>query len=99
MSERRIAQRGVVLVRTRLASVLKHPTGRYRSNIQVSNATPTKVTDGNIVYGNWLEGIGSRNFPKTRFKGYRTFRQTAVVLQREAARVAEQTLPTYTRRM
>lgn len=97
-AERRIAQRGVTLVRTRLDHVLKHPTGRYRSNIQVENRTPTRVTDGNIVYGNWLEGTGSRN-RTTRFKGYRTFRQTAVVLQREAARVADEILPAYTGRM
>jgi hypothetical protein len=29
------------------------------------------VDDQQIVYGYWLEGIGSRNFPVTRFKGYR----------------------------
>ncbi len=97
-AERRVAQRGVTLVKTRLDSVLKHPTGRYRSNIQVDNSTPTKVTDGNIVYGNWLEGTGSRN-RTTRFKGYRTFRQTTELLQREAVRVADEILPAYVGRM
>ena len=33
------------------------------------------ITDSGIVYGAWLEGVGSRNFPKTRFKGYSIFRR------------------------
>lgn len=42
------------------------------------------ITDSGIVYGAWLEGVGSRNFPKTRFKGYSIFRrvtQTARPIQ------------------
>jgi hypothetical protein len=34
------------------------------------------VDDSNVIYGPWLEGVGSRN-EKTRFKGYFTFRKAA----------------------
>jgi len=37
------------------------------------------VTDQGVVYGAWLEGIGSRN-RTTRFKGYRHFRQTTAIM-------------------
>lgn len=41
------------------------------------------VTDeGSVVYNHWLEGTGSRNYPRTRFKGYRSFR----IATREIAR-------------
>lgn len=40
--------------------------------------------EGSVVYNHWLEGTGSRNFPKTRFKGYRSFR---IATQETAKRV------------
>lgn len=42
------------------------------------------VDDGGIVYGPWLEGVGSRNVT-TRFKGYRMWRRTAQQMQRGGA--------------
>jgi hypothetical protein len=33
------------------------------------------------VYGPWLEGVGSRNFPVTRFRGYHAFRVAAQELK------------------
>jgi hypothetical protein len=42
------------------------------------------VDDGGIVYGPWLEGVGSRN-ATTRFKGYRMWRRTAQQMQRGGA--------------
>lgn len=47
------------------------------------------VTDeGSVVYNHWLEGTGSRNFPKTRFKGYRAFRITTREVGSRAATIA-----------
>jgi hypothetical protein len=84
--EREIAQWGMNKVHARLRRVLKHPTGYYQSHIQTQRVMDwTEINDGGrIVYGPWLEGVGSRNYPVTRFKGYRTFR---LVAQRMNAQV------------
>lgn len=61
---------------TQLDSVLQNPTGVYVSKIrdQAINPYLHSVNDSAMVYGPWLEGTGSRNYPVTRFKGYHTFR-------------------------
>jgi hypothetical protein len=53
-----------------------HP-GLYESSIHTERATVDHliITDTPVVYGPWLEGVGSRNFPATRFRGYHTFRK------------------------
>lgn len=99
-AEEEIAEVGVNLVRAELGRVLKHPTGYYASQIQTDRAGGgVVVTDGGVVYGPWLEGVGSRNFPKTRFRGYSTFRRIRVRLDRQAKDIAERVLPRYLRRM
>lgn len=87
-----VAQRGVNLVRQRLAGVLRHPTGHYESVIQTERAFgDVAVTDGGIVYGPWLEGVSARN-RTTRFKGYATFRRTTGELDRQAGGIVEQAI-------
>lgn len=64
----------------------KHPTGAYESHVRVTKEMGrAAVTDGGWagpVYGPWLEGVGSRNAPVTRFRGYRAFRKAAEALDR-----------------
>lgn len=87
-----VAQHGVNLVRQRLHSVLQHPTGRYESSIQTERRMDTNlITDGGMVYGPWLEGVGSRN-STSRFKGYATFRQIGPEVERLSQQIAEATL-------
>jgi hypothetical protein len=94
-----IADQGVTEVRTALSGVLKHPTGHYSSRVQYDNRSDDyAITDGGVVYGPWLEGVGSRNM-KTRFKGYSTFRKVTQRLQKKAVQIAERSLPQYLRRM
>jgi hypothetical protein len=51
-------------------------TGNYRRNLHTKVlGLQGIITDGNVVYGPWLEGIDSRNMT-TRFKGYAAFRRT-----------------------
>lgn len=59
-----------------LDKVLQHPTGFYESHIRAErvDAETWSVNDTNVIYGPWLEGTGSRNYPMTRFQGYHTFR-------------------------
>lgn len=62
-------------------------TGHYRRNVQgVWHGTWGQISDGNVVYGPWLEGIGSRN-QTTRFKGYASFRRTGDWLQKQVSKV------------
>lgn len=65
-------------------------TGNYRRNMfsEVRDLYGL-ITDSGVVYGPWLEGIGSRN-ATTRFKGYAMFRRTSEWLNEQAPRVAQQ---------
>lgn len=67
----------------------KNPTGAYESHVRVTKEMGhAAVTDGGWagpVYGPWLEGVGSRNSPVTRFKGYRAFRKATEALDRRIA--------------
>lgn len=87
---RTVAQEGQDLVGLQLIKVLKHPTGYYESRIRHDrvSATTSRVSDSNVIYGPWLEGVGSRNYPVTRFKGYATFRKVVGQLRRRARPVA-----------
>lgn len=98
-AEDEIGQHGVNVIRTELGSVLKRPTGYYQSRIQTDRVGGDSViNDGGVIYGPWLEGVGSRN-RTTRFKGYFTFRRMAQTIQRQAAGIAGRSLPKFVRRM
>jgi hypothetical protein len=63
-------------VNMELDTVLKNPTGYYESQIRSErvSAEAFSVNDSGVIYGPWLEGVGSRN-ATTSFKGYATFRR------------------------
>lgn len=97
--EHEVADHGAGLVRAKLGTVLKHPTGYYRSHVRDQRTRGRwEVTDGGVIYGPWLEGVGSRN-RTTRFKGYATFRRVSQVLDRAAGRIAERVLGRHLRGM
>jgi len=78
----------------------QHPTGYYKSQVQVRKGiNRVAVNDGGVVYGPWLEGVGSRNYPRTRFKGYSSFRRVANRLKTEATVVASVVIKPYIWRM
>lgn len=54
-----------------LNTVLRKQTPYYRLQIGIRS---NRVDDNGVIYGPWLEGVGSRN-KTTRFKGYFTFRK------------------------
>jgi hypothetical protein len=101
-SEREIADEGADLVRyygqgsfRYLSSV---PTGRWGKSVHVSRTFGSFVVRENVIYGPWLEGVGSRN-ATTRFKGYAMFRRAAQTLGIQAHAIAERILPLYLRRL
>lgn len=93
-----VARQGVGDVRAELAHVLRHPTGHYASQIQVSRAVGTRVTDGGIVYGPWLAGVSERN-RSTRFKGYAHWRRAVQRLRGEAHNIAQRVINEHLRRL
>lgn len=56
----------------------QNPTGYYTSKTTLTPLSPYSysLNDGGVIYGPWLEGIGSRNSPVTRFPGYHIYRKT-----------------------
>lgn len=81
----------------------KHPTPIYWNTTHVQvNGNVGVLNDGGrvggLVYGPWLEGVGSRN-KTTRFKGYFNLRKAAQKTRAEIKRVAAPLLGRYYSRM
>lgn len=92
-ASRDVAQEGVNRIHVHLGEVLKQNTGHYMSMIHADRQVADMViTDTPVIYGPWLEGEGSRNFPKTRFRGYHTFRRITQGLRSDAGDIADRTL-------
>jgi hypothetical protein len=66
----------------------------YESFAHVVDGNPEAlVNDGygvtnNLPYGKWLEGLGSRNSPVTRFPGYHNLRNAYVATDRAVPDIA-----------
>jgi hypothetical protein len=74
--------------------------GHYRRNIKSKmKDLHAVIEDGMVVYGPWLEGIGSRNGPRPRFPGYRQFRITENYLQKKSNKVFTAHLSSFVRKM
>jgi hypothetical protein len=87
--EDEVAAQGSSLVHERLNQSIRNPTPYYETQIVTDRAgRGTLVHDRGIVYGPWLEGVGSRN-KTTRFKGYFSFRRATHELRRQAPALAE----------
>jgi hypothetical protein len=86
---KQLAEKGKDMVLGHLAAVLVNPTGYYESQI---TAEPTgvmyRVSDSDVVYGPWLEGVEGRNKPRPGFPGYHTFRIVKGQLEKEAPKTA-----------
>jgi hypothetical protein len=96
-----VANEAENLVRGRLAQSIRKRTPYYETRITTrrSSRGGYEVTDQGVVYGPWLEGTGSRNYPVTRFRGYRAFTRARALIQTRAPGIARRILPRYTRRM
>lgn len=47
------------------------------------------VHDQGVIYGPWLEGVGSRNYPNSRFRGYRHWRLAKQAVARRGPQIAD----------
>ena len=74
-------------------SQVQHPTPYYEYFVRAERqgtAAAHLWDGGEVVYGPWLEGTGSRNSPHTRFPGYHSMEKTAALLNAgEAQAVAD----------
>lgn len=82
----------------------QHPSSppRYESHANIHpRGTDLVVDDGypgsGLLYGPWLEGVGSRN-ATTRFKGYFAMRRAAQKVQRMTTAIAEPIISAFTRK-
>jgi len=66
------------MVKLKYAARIRENTGHFLGRItQEITGSIGHVYTKFILYGYWLEGVGSRN-PTTRFKGYWAYRETAI---------------------
>ncbi len=96
----KLAKEGVDEVRLQLDRVLINPTGFYKRQIraQKKESSRQEVTDGGVVYGPWLAGVGSRN-QTSRFKGYTHWRRATQKLQRDAVKIVQPVTTRQVRKM
>lgn len=95
--ERQLAEDGRTILLGELDRVLKTQTPYYATRIEVIEGN--KIWDSRVVYGPWLAGIGSRNYPVTKFKGYDHWIQTRRILNSRKRSIGERLLRRYTGRM
>jgi hypothetical protein len=87
--EAKSARRGLQMLRGEFHTHFRMPTEYYESRVGIDTEPGGyKLTDHGVIYGWWLEGVGSRN-ATTRFKGYSIFRRVAQALEPEAVRTIE----------
>lgn len=76
--------------------VFKDPTGFYESRVRAEPVSDFwLIHDSRVPYGPWLEGVGSRNYPVTRFKGYHSFQLVTKQLVKKAGPIAQHELIPY----
>lgn len=74
------------MVLSGLDATLRNPTGAYRDTVVLNADGPrSSVHDQMNIYGAWLEGVGSRNAPVTKFEGYHNFRNATDLLNHQMA--------------
>lgn len=95
--ERQLAEEGRTILLEELDRVLKTQTPVYTTRIKVEDGNT--ITDSRMVYGPWLAGVGSRNYPVTRFKGYDHWNVTRDRLNTRKRGIGERLLRRYTGRM
>jgi len=95
--ERNLAEEGRSILLEELDRVLKTQTPYYTTRIEVVDGN--KIWDNRMIYGPWLAGIGSRNYPVTKFKGYDHWTVARDRLNARKQGIGERLLRRYTGRM
>ncbi len=94
--EKVLARRAAQLVVRILKSRIRNPTPYYWNQIRaIPLGGHWEVVDGNVVYGPWLEGVGSRNRARPGFPGYHAFQLAGQTMDAQAGTIGEQHLRLY----
>lgn len=91
---RDVAKSGDLDVHAHEHIFFRNPTGNYEAHIRtdkIADGTFRVWDGGTIVYGPWLEGVGSRN-KTTHFKGYFIMRLVTQGLSGRAKGIADSTI-------
>lgn len=84
-----VGDKGLANWSRNLDSSIRHPTPYYETQVHNErDGDAYSVNDRGIIYGPWLEGVGSRN-KTTRFKGYFSLRRAFQLLVSEVGSVIE----------
>lgn len=100
-----VGDQAFVEFETNLELNIKHSGPIYQSFVQVSDLDGARVVnDGygqtnDLQYGLWLEGIGSRNFPVTSFRGYHALRDAFESTEAQVEELAEPIIEEYVDRI
>ncbi|ACU71754.1 hypothetical protein Caci_2845 [Catenulispora acidiphila DSM 44928] len=78
----------------------RHSTGRYQLFVNVARRDKDLVVndgwpESHLQYGPWLEGVGSRNSPVTRFPGYFALKRAADHTESDVPNIAEPIVTNY----
>lgn len=77
----------------------RNPTPYYETQVVVQRRGDVDVVhDRGIIYGPWLEGVGSRN-ATTRFKGYAMFRRATQEAGRKVPHLCQPIVDRYVGRL
>ena len=100
-AEKAVATIGASMIRSAMDKSFKHQTPFYRLiNVAKKHPPGWIIWDQDKTrYGFWLEGIGSRNYPKTRFRGYGIYRRITKELRAKAQTIADGVVRRYMDRM
>lgn len=90
---------GLATWKQNLDASLKNPTPYYETQVTAEpRGEEFVIHDRGIIYGPWLEGVGSRN-KTTRFKGYSALRRAYQDLVQRAPGMLEPILTRWVERM
>jgi hypothetical protein len=94
-----VGGQGLANVQHILDQSIRNPTPYYETQVIVQRVGQDEVVhDRGVVYGPWLEGVGSRN-RTTRFKGYHSFRKAAQELRQQIPALADPIVDLHMRRL
>jgi hypothetical protein len=98
--KKNLATVGAASLRQDMNATFRVQTPYYRLQVVAAPQSPDwKITDGGVIYGPWLEGIGSRNSPVTRFPGYGLFRKAVQKLGARADAIGQPIVAKFVARM
>lgn len=89
-----VADHAEAVWQEKMTGSFRHSTGRYQSFVNIAEREKNLVVndgwpESRLPYGLWLEGIGSRNSPVTRFPGYFALKRAYEEVKSQVEQIAQ----------